>query len=196
MALPYPAMDFTAFDILTAAEMDELVANDQALAAGTGFNTGAIPTAALANGSVINAKLNTTAGELGGSLTTWSPTYSGITVGNGTVVARYQQVGKVIRGYFDFTLGSTSAVGTPAQFSAPVTASSNYSVVNNYIGIARLSAGSNFLGTCRLETTTSIRVLVIGAAGSYANESGITNLVPGTWATGHRIYCQFEYEAA
>lgn len=42
MPLPFPAMDFTAFDILTAAQMDQMVANDQALASGTGLNTGVV----------------------------------------------------------------------------------------------------------------------------------------------------------
>lgn len=32
VALPYPNMDFTPLDILTAAEMDKMVANDQYLA--------------------------------------------------------------------------------------------------------------------------------------------------------------------
>lgn len=52
MSLPYPSMNFTAFDILTAAEMNQMVANDQALADGTGFNSGAIGTSALSAGAV------------------------------------------------------------------------------------------------------------------------------------------------
>lgn len=58
MGLPNPSMTFTPFDILTAQEMNDLVENDQALAAGTGFDAGAIPTTALANGSVTAAKVN------------------------------------------------------------------------------------------------------------------------------------------
>ena len=62
MALPYPAMDFTPFDILTAAEMDQLVANDQALANGTAYEAGWIPNSALAGG-ITQDKLATTAGN-------------------------------------------------------------------------------------------------------------------------------------
>lgn len=47
MALPNPAMSFSPFAILTAEEMNNLVENDQALADGSGFNTGAIPASAL-----------------------------------------------------------------------------------------------------------------------------------------------------
>ena len=45
MALPNPSMDFTPFDTLPASELDKLVANDQALAAGTGLDDGAVTTA-------------------------------------------------------------------------------------------------------------------------------------------------------
>lgn len=42
MALPYPGMDFTPLDILTAAEMDKIVANIESLANGTGIADGVI----------------------------------------------------------------------------------------------------------------------------------------------------------
>lgn len=57
MALPYIGMDFVPFDILTAEELDHLVANIDALAAGTGLNDLAIATAKLADLGVTAAKL-------------------------------------------------------------------------------------------------------------------------------------------
>lgn len=42
MALPNPSMSFSPFAILTAAEMNDLVENDQALAAGTGLNSNVV----------------------------------------------------------------------------------------------------------------------------------------------------------
>lgn len=54
VALPYPNMDFTPLDILTAAEMDKMVANDQylanfcaGLADGTNIGNGVIQTSKL-----------------------------------------------------------------------------------------------------------------------------------------------------
>lgn len=61
MPLPNAAMSFSPFAILTAEEMNDLVENDQALADGTGLNTGAISTTALADTSVTATKLSTDA---------------------------------------------------------------------------------------------------------------------------------------
>jgi hypothetical protein len=49
----------------------------------------------------------------------WTPTLSNITLGNGTLVARYQQIGKTVNFYFVFQLGSTSAITGAAGFSLP-----------------------------------------------------------------------------
>lgn len=42
MSLPYPSQVYTPFDPLSATELNEGVANDQALAAGTGLDDGAV----------------------------------------------------------------------------------------------------------------------------------------------------------
>lgn len=60
MALPNASMDFTPFDILTAAELDDLVENDQALAAGTGLNASAVTYDKVANGFAIQTVTTTT----------------------------------------------------------------------------------------------------------------------------------------
>lgn len=48
MALPNPGMDFVPFDILTAEELDDVVENIEALAAGTGLNDASVTAAKLA----------------------------------------------------------------------------------------------------------------------------------------------------
>ena len=42
MPLPFPGKDAVPFTPLTAQFLDEMIANDEALAAGTGLNTGAV----------------------------------------------------------------------------------------------------------------------------------------------------------
>lgn len=53
MALPNPSMSFTPFDILTAAEMNDLVENIEALANWTAFAAASLPVTILPAGVVI-----------------------------------------------------------------------------------------------------------------------------------------------
>ena len=57
MSLPNPAMTFTPFDPLTASQLNDFVENNEALAGGTGFDTGAIATAKILASNVTPAKL-------------------------------------------------------------------------------------------------------------------------------------------
>lgn len=62
MPLPNPGWNVVYGEIPAASKWSQLGANDDALAAGTGFNTGAIPATALA-GSIPNSKLDASANK-------------------------------------------------------------------------------------------------------------------------------------
>jgi hypothetical protein len=131
---------------------------------------------------------------------TWSPSYSGITVGNGTVVAKYVQIGKTVFIYYCLTFGATTTMGTPATVSLPVTASSDYETGDSPIGHFRYADNStstnNGAGYVRLESTTTMRPIVFGAAATYLTEAGVTNLIPFTWATSDIFVLVGNYQAA
>lgn len=67
MALPNPGMDFTPFDVLTAAELDDLVENIEALAAGTGLNDNSIAARSLSTSAIFLGQTS-----VGGAFTTSS----------------------------------------------------------------------------------------------------------------------------
>jgi hypothetical protein len=199
MPLPNPAMSFSPFAILTAEEMNNLVENIEALQDGSALDSNTIDAAFLLNATILNTKFSTTAGQLGGALTTWSPILTNFTLGNGTMVARYQQVGKIVRGYVLFTLGSTSAVGSGGTMSLPVTASSNYALgLGNSVGhlLCMDGVATSGIGYCRLESSTTMRPILYNASGTYVTASGVSSTVPFTWATGDVLFMSFEYEAA
>ncbi len=56
----------------------------------------------------------------------WSPSYANLTIGNGTVTARYTQIGTTIHARFHFVLGSTSAVATNPVVGLPVLEATDY----------------------------------------------------------------------
>ena len=60
-----------------------------------------------------------------GALQSWTPTLGNITIGNGTVVAKYQQFGDIVHWMLQLTLGSTTSFSGSIYVSAPVTPNSD-----------------------------------------------------------------------
>lgn len=136
---------------------------------------------------------------LAGSWTTWTPTYSNFTIGNGTVTARYTQIGKLVVFYFNWVWGSTSSIdGANATISAPVEASSSYPDGDMPLGTARYQETGTAarMGYVRLETTTTLRPVVNSATTTYVRDAGITSTVPFTWGNTDVMSLQGVYEAA
>lgn len=129
--------------------------------------------------------------------TSFTPTLTNLTIGNGTISAAYKQTGKAIVLRLIITLGSTSVVGTVVSTSLPVT-SVAYSAFTP-LGIAShfdTSASATNLGVLAYTNTTTAEITVANAAGTYAAQGGLTATVPFTWATGDRIHITASYEAA
>lgn len=153
-----------------------------------------------ANDTVLTADSSTATGlkwatpSSGLTYTTWTPTIAGITVGNGTTVARYAQSGKFVTGSFLFTLGSTSSVSGPVSFTLPVTAKST-NVLNGIVTF--LDSGVGYHVGKALQTSTTLCYLeVLGTNTTYGSFVDITSTVPMTWATNDFLSCNFSYEAA
>jgi hypothetical protein len=126
--------------------------------------------------------------------TTYTPSLNNMTLGNGGTTARYQQIGKTVFVYFQFQLGSTSAIAANPNISLPV--SSN--------------AGNRFTGTCTyLDSGTILNAgsveLFAGTAFFLVSTTNTTYLtpannlsatVPFTWTTNDEITAYFWYEVA
>jgi hypothetical protein len=130
----------------------------------------------------------------------WVPVWTNITVGNGTVTAKYKQVGKRVDFHVVLTLGSGSSVSSNPNLTLPVTAAAygDVSSGNPYIGIAHFednAVGSNE-GTIDMPSTTTMRPLVYTTGGTYAGIAALGSAVPFTWGTGDEIILTGSYEAA
>jgi hypothetical protein len=127
--------------------------------------------------------------------TTFTPTYAGITVGNGTNSGRYLRIGKLVHVLTDFTFGSTSSASGNLELILPFTAQSS---IRTYIGSAYiLDTGINsYTGLVAKVSTTNARLEVQTAGGTYTNNNAATNTVPFTWGTGDLFYTSYFYEVA
>lgn len=119
----------------------------------------------------------------------YTPAYDGITIGNGTVVTKYIQAGKLVTGYVFITFGSTSTFSGSLRIGLPA---SPAIVGNQPLGAAFLydtSAGAARSGVMITQSSKAIPICD-GGTGQ------ITPTLPWTWTTGDIISFPFTYEAA
>ena len=136
----------------------------------------------------------------GGTWAAWTPTFTNLTVGNGTLTARYATVGKIVTMSFKFVLGSTSSIGAGVQVSYPVApASATAAQTGQFsVWIQDVSSGAFFSTVAAYQRTTSVwfftNLYVSGTA--IAADTSFTSTSPFTWTTGDLIWASATYESA
>ncbi len=129
----------------------------------------------------------------------WTPTWTNLTVGNGTYNANnFIQIGKTVFFVVRFTFGTTSTMGTAPDFTLPVTASSRFDFGTLPIGNCWLEDTSvaTYTGQVIMSTTTKARVMAQNSAGTYVAENTPTATIPFTWANSDKVSMTGCYEAA
>lgn len=130
----------------------------------------------------------------------FTPSWTNITVGNGTNQGYQTQVGKTVILRVKFILGSTSSIGGNVLLTLPVTASSNLYVADvTPIGmLAVLDTGTaSFQGHFNFTSTTTSRPVVANSASTYATDNAVNATTPmAVPATGDSIHGLIIYEAA
>lgn len=127
----------------------------------------------------------------GTTWTAYTPTYSNITVGNGTVSARYAKSGKFVFVTWTFTLGSTSSYGNSPRVSLPSTAASTNFVDMTYA----LDGGTNEMNGLTFMPSTTQMTFYVNISGYYGiSPSSAT--VPWTWGNTDKIIMNLTYEEA
>ena len=126
-----------------------------------------------------------------GAWTTWSPTLNNVTIGNGTLSARYAQTGKVVTFSLTFTFGSTSAITGSPNFALPSTPNSNFSSFCNL-----LDTGTAVYFANGFYQSGGVFLDVLNASGTYVGASAFSATVPFTWTTGDKIIVNGTYEVA
>ena len=129
----------------------------------------------------------------------WTPTWTNVTVGNGTVTAKYLQIGKMVWFRLSFVLGSTSAIAGTASFTLPVTSVSHAGTASTQpIGkVMLVDTGTNqLLGTLTWASTTTARISWDDVDASNVIRTAISATVPFTWAATDEINCEGFFESA
>lgn len=199
MPLPNPGQSFTAFDPLTAAELNDTVENIEALADGSGLDNLAVTTAKIANNAVTDAKLAADiVSTLGGGWNTKNPsgatlptpntiTYNGrrnyTLVFNSTNLTGYISNGMRLRATRTVTAPTqcTSLNGTTQYYSKAspnkLTFTNNF-VVSAWVKVSSYATGiiaSRYNGTSgwRLGLNSSGQVFLAGHNTGAGNQSAV-----------------------
>jgi hypothetical protein len=151
-----------------------------------------------ANNTFLRANSSAATGlEWAGSYTTFTGVSAGgWTLGNGTALGRYLQIGKMVHMTMVVTFGSTTTIGGPPYINFPVTA--NTSQNNGPIGVGSyLDPGIAAYQTTILQNSAdNFAIFNYTTSGAYA-VMGITGAtIPFTWASGDQFYISATYEAA
>lgn len=149
--------DFTAGDVLTAADMNAI-----------------------------------------GSWTSYTPTFSQITIGNSTLDFRYTEINKVVIVNGFFTLGSTgslnptvaSNMSLPKQARNPLNARMGFGQINDS-GTATYDLWPLSIGVNTSYTT----LFIMNSSGTFVREAGVNATQPMTWTAGDSFNITLIYEA-
>jgi hypothetical protein len=129
-----------------------------------------------------------------GGYTTWTPTWTNLTVGNGTQTARYSQIGKTLRFDLKLVFGSTTSITGLPIFTLPKTVAQKTADVNFHF--EDVGAG-NYVSTAYLNATAGDTALqVINTSGTYPILASVSATVPFTWTTTDVITVSATYEVA
>lgn len=134
----------------------------------------------------------------GGAWTSYTPSLSGWTIGNGTIAAHYCKIGKLVEVRVIIVWGSTTSASGTLTVTLPFTAAStSFSVGAPLGGAMFLDNGSAvYSGIAAYNNTTTCRFYAQLASGTYASQATVNATVPHTWADTDRLETTFVYEAA
>jgi hypothetical protein len=158
----------------------------------TSVSTGDVLTATRYNADVVGNW-----NMFGSAYTTFTPTLTNLTQGNGTLVARERKVGRMVFFYVGFTFGSTSSMGAGLlSLTLPYEAANIHSGV--FTGYIEDTGTSEFVMApiMRSSSTTVLTLGALNASGTYGSLSGVNTTTPMTWTTTDKFFVSGLYEAA
>ena len=150
--------------------------------------------AAGANDLVLTADSTQSTGlKYSGTWTTWTPTFGNLSVGNGSVTARYTKIAKTVHYYLRVVFGSTTSISGSVTYTLPITPTDQQGPVGNvfiddpgtagYLGQAVMFGGVPYVSVGRANAT-------------YLLYDLITATLPMTWGTNDNFAIRGSYEVA
>ncbi len=125
----------------------------------------------------------------------WTPTWTNLSVGNGTVEAKSTQMGKYVVCRVSVVFGSTTSVSGDISFTLPAT-SITYPGTITPLGVSTaFSTGGSatYEGVVAIISATP-HIYFGDASASYLKLAVTSSTVPFSWTTGDHLAAEFFYE--
>ena len=130
----------------------------------------------------------------GATYTSYTPTITGITLGNGTLATSYAEIGKFVHYVGRITFGSTTSITTNPQTSLPVNSDM---VFTNNMGTGMCNdSNTNFYPIAIFSISTTTAQFICWDVSTYVRTNFIGTGQPFTWATGDYLTWNIYYKAA
>lgn len=140
----------------------------------------------------------TTADQLLGTYTAYTPTFSDITLGDGTVTSYYCQVNKLVHYWGRLTFGSTTSItASGCQISIPVNQATAMPAQQFPMGstvYSDASAATRYAGRAGYVNAGLFRLFTLATGVSYTTKTAISSTIPFTWTTSDTISWNITYE--
>jgi hypothetical protein len=129
--------------------------------------------------------------------TSYNPTFSGITIGNGTSSFQYVKSGSIVMVTGSITRGSTTTFGSTSDFSLPIAMSSATNTLSP-LGIATYedTGSAIYKGWVLRINNTTVRFVADSVSGSRIINSELTDTSPFAWGVGDKLHFQITYRTA
>ena len=140
-----------------------------------------------------------TAAELNGinEKTTFTPTFTNLTIGNGTVLAYYFRVQNVVTLFAQVTFGTTTAITGNVLMSLPISRALGRTLNINTVHLFDVGTSSQ-MGTVVPESADVNSVAVRGliVSGTTIAMTSLTSTYPFTWGNSDILQVNYQYEVA
>jgi len=118
----------------------------------------------------------------------FTPSWTNLTVGNGTQEAYYWQLGGLQVFELIMTFGTTSAITGLPRVTIPNSATGRLIPVASTCTLIDASAGTHYIGIGQVVTVGSaVDVYVVNASATRATREAVSSTVPMTWTTSDTI---------
>ena len=146
--------------------------------------------------ALTESDINTYLSHTGSAWNSYTPSLSGVTLGNGTLVGDYWRAGRFTGFKVKLTFGTTTSVSGAMVVGLPVAYADGTDAETFSALMYDASTVTRIRGGVTATTTTTVTVNALLSSGTYVSDTATSSTVPFTWTTSDILIVSGIYEAA